>query len=92
MGRIVTFGITPSPPETGYGYIESFEFLSEKNISSNIKRFIEKPSLDNAKKYIKNKNFRWNSGIFLFKASTILNEIKKFQPTIIKIMQRSSQR
>ena len=84
MGRIVTFGITPSSAETGYGYIESFDFLSEKNISSDIKRFIEKPSLDNAKKYIKNKNFRWNSGIFLFKASTILNEIKKFQPTILK--------
>ena len=46
MGRIVTFGITPSSAETGYGYIESSDFLSEKNISSNIKRFIEKPSLD----------------------------------------------
>ena len=84
MGRVVTFGIPPSSAETGYGYIESCDFLSEEIISSNIKRFIEKPSLDNAKKYIKNRNFRWNSGIFLFKSSTILNEIKKFQPTILE--------
>ena len=89
MGRLVTFGIPPSSAETGYGYIESSDFLSEKNISSNIKRFIEKPSLDDAKKYIKNKNFRWNSGIFLFKASTILNEIKKFQPTIFEICEEA---
>ncbi|MBO8234224.1 mannose-1-phosphate guanylyltransferase/mannose-6-phosphate isomerase [Prochlorococcus marinus XMU1419] len=89
MGRIVTFGIPPNSAETGYGYIESLDFLSEKNISSNIKRFIEKPSLDDAKKYIKNKNFRWNSGIFLFKSSTILNEIKKYQPSILEVCQKA---
>ena len=89
MGRIVTFGIPPTSAETGYGYIESLDFLSEKNISSNIKRFIEKPPLDDAKKYIKNKNFRWNSGIFLFKSSTILNEIKKFQPSILEVCQKA---
>ena len=84
-GRIVTFGIRPSSPETGYGYIESLNFLSDKNKSSDIKRFIEKPSLGNANKYIKSNKFRWNSGIFLFKSSTILNELEKFEPNILDI-------
>ena len=84
-GRIVTFGIRPSSPETGYGYIESLDFLSDKNKSSDIKRFIEKPSLGNANEYIKSNKFRWNSGIFLFKSSTILNELEKFEPNILDI-------
>ena len=84
-GRIVTFGIRPSSPETGYGYIESLNFLSDKNKSSDIKRFIEKPSLGNANEYIKSNKFRWNSGIFLFKSSTILNELEKFEPNILDI-------
>lgn len=88
-GRIVTFGIRPSSPETGYGYIESLNFLSDKNKSSDIKRFIEKPSLGNAKKYIKSNKFRWNSGIFLFKSSTILNELEKFEPNILDICKKA---
>ncbi len=88
-GRIVTFGIPPNSPETGYGYIECLKPLSEKNNSSDIKRFIEKPSLEIAKKFIKNKSFLWNSGIFLFKSSTILGELKKFEPNIIEICRNS---
>ena len=84
-GKIVTFGITPTYPETGYGYIESFTSLSEENKSSDIKRFIEKPSLGNAEEFIKNNNFLWNSGIFLFKASTFLDELKKYEPQIFDI-------
>ena len=84
-GRIVTFGIQPSYPETGYGYIESVKSLSAQNKSSNIKSFIEKPSLDDAKEFFKSKNFLWNSGIFLFKASTILNELRKYEPKFLEI-------
>ena len=81
---LVTFGIVPSSPETGYGYIESEEPFNKNSLKgAKIKRFIEKPDLKTAKNLIKNKSFTWNSGIFLFKAKTILNEIKKFSPEIL---------
>ena len=88
-GRLVTFGITPENPETGYGYIESFDELSNKNKSSKIKQFIEKPELEIAKNLIKDNHFYWNSGIFLFKASVVLKELNKFEPEIIKICKES---
>ena len=55
LGKIVTFGIQPTRPETGFGYIESFEELSERNTSSKIKKFLEKPDLELAKILIKDK-------------------------------------
>ncbi len=88
-GRIVTFGVKPSKPETGYGYIESYDELTDYKISSNIKRFIEKPDKKNAEKFFKNKKFLWNSGIFLSKASTILNELKRYQPKIFDLCKKS---
>ena len=88
-GRLVTFGVKPKYPETGYGYIESTTILNGDNEGANIKRFIEKPSLINAKKYIKNKNFFWNSGIFLFKAKDILKELKILEPKIYENCQQS---
>ena len=84
QGRLVTFGIIPNKAETGYGYIESFEELSSNINSSRIKRFVEKPSKEIAEKLIKDKHYSWNSGIFLFKASTIIKELNKFEPEIIK--------
>ena len=88
-GRIVTFGIPPKFPETGYGYIESEEAILDKIEISNIKRFIEKPNKQLAKKFLKDKSFTWNSGIFLFKTSTILKELRKFEPEIIDICRKS---
>ena len=88
-GRLVTFGISPEHPETGYGYIESFDELSNNNNSSEIKRFIEKPKLEFAENLIKDKHFVWNSGIFLFRASVVLKELNKFEPEIIKICKES---
>ena len=88
-GRIVTFGIPPKFPETGYGYIESEEAILDKIEISNIKRFIEKPNKQLAKKFLKDKRFTWNSGIFLFKTSTILKELRKFEPEIIDICRKS---
>ena len=81
---MVTFGITPNRPETGYGYIEAFEELSEGNPSSKIKRFIEKPDFAVAENLIKDRHYFWNSGIFLFKASSFLKELEKYEPEIIK--------
>ncbi len=88
-GRLVTFGIQPNSPETGYGYIESEVKISTEVKFSNIKRFIEKPSKELAEKFLKDRSFTWNSGIFLFKASTILSELKNFEPEIVDICEKS---
>ena len=82
--RLVTFGITPNGPETGYGYIKSYQELSEDNLASRIEKFIEKPNLELANKFIKDKHYVWNSGIFLFKASVFLKELEKFEPNIVR--------
>ena len=79
---LVTYGIVPSRPETGYGYIERGEML--ENSVMKAKRFTEKPKIKTASDYLKSKNFLWNSGIFLWRAKIILEEIKKFRPEIVK--------
>ncbi|MFG4004734.1 mannose-1-phosphate guanylyltransferase [Flavobacterium aquidurense] len=73
-GFIVTFGIIPTKPETGYGYIES---KGDKVVS-----FREKPNQTTAKEFIAKGNFLWNSGMFCFKASVLLEELKQFQPDV----------
>ena len=88
-GRIVSFGVVPTFPETGYGYIESFEELTNLNKSSSIKRFIEKPKEENAKEFIKSNLFTWNSGIFLFKASTLISELNQLAPKVFDICKKS---
>ncbi|WP_245210907.1 mannose-1-phosphate guanylyltransferase/mannose-6-phosphate isomerase [Prochlorococcus marinus] len=88
-GRLVTFGILPTYPATGYGYIRASEEMSEDLNWSYIKGFIEKPSQDLAKELLKNSHYTWNSGIFLFKASTIVDELKKYHPKLINICKES---
>lgn len=73
--NLVTFGIQPTTPETGYGYIES-----EGNT---VRRFIEKPSLETAKEYLSSGQFLWNSGMFCFKAGVMLKEMKEHCPDIL---------
>lgn len=77
---IVTFGIKPSYPETGYGYINT----SNNKISDGYKvnRFVEKPDEKTAERYLAEGNYYWNSGIFMFKASVLLNEASKYAPEI----------
>lgn len=83
-GYIVTFGIKPNYPETGYGYINTLKPL---NIGFKVKEFVEKPNLETAEKYLKAGTYYWNSGIFMFKASTMIAEIEKNAPEIAKIAQ-----
>lgn len=71
---LVTFGISPSYPETGYGYIE--------HESENVLHFREKPDIQTATKYLESGNFLWNSGMFCFKAGVFLEELKKYSPEI----------
>ncbi len=86
MNYIVTFGIKPDYPETGYGYIEGAKRL--KNGAFAIKRFVEKPDEKTAQRYVDAGNFFWNSGMFAFKASIILKEFKTFEPSLLKNMQK----
>tara|TARA_B100001029_G_C15063301_1_gene460641 strand:+ start:6464 stop:7894 length:1431 start_codon:yes stop_codon:yes gene_type:complete len=79
---LITFGAVPNGPETGYGYIE---FEESKNLIKNVKKFVEKPTKEKAKKYISNGNYLWNTGIFLFYAETILEEFQKFDKDIFKL-------
>ena len=81
--KIVTFGIFPTYPETGFGYIKASTPMESNDIKGvKIEKFIEKPDLDKAKKLIKDRRFTWNSGMFMFKAKTIIEEIKTFSPEI----------
>lgn len=81
-GYIVTFGIKPDYPETGYGYINTAEKTGD---GFKVKEFVEKPDLETAKKYLHDGTYFWNSGIFMFKASTLLNETIKHAPDIAKV-------
>ena len=88
--KLVTFGVIPRSPEIGYGYIKSEKPFKLENIEGmNISKFIEKPDLETAKKLIKDKRFTWNSGIFLFKAKTIINEIKLLNPKIYEVCKKT---
>ncbi len=83
LGKLVTFGVPPDNPETGYGYIKSENPLTNSDNSvEDINRFVEKPNKKLAIKLIKDKRYSWNSGIFLFRAKSIISEIDKFAPQI----------
>ncbi|MFU0506689.1 AGE family epimerase/isomerase [Pseudaminobacter sp. NGMCC 1.201702] len=85
-GRLVVFGIKPTQPETGYGYIE---VSTEPASVLDVVRFVEKPDLETAKAYLEAGNFFWNCGIFLFRASTMREAFKQFQPQIWEAAERA---
>ena len=89
-GKIVAFGIKPTHPSTGYGYIKSHKPFIEDIIKPYpIEKFIEKPAKSIAEKLYIDKRFSWNSGIYMAKASTFINEIKRFCPEIIPVCEES---
>lgn len=87
-GELVTFGIVPSGPETGYGYIKRGNIL-EDSITDvfSVMSFVEKPDLDTAKSYVDSGEYYWNSGMFLFRATRYLEELSKFRPDIYSACQ-----
>ena len=87
---IVTLGMKPSRPETGYGYIEATDEFATDEIRK-AKEFKEKPDVDTAKEYLKAGNFFWNAGIFVWNVNTIVAELRKFAPQITNIMDELSQ-
>ena len=83
QGSIVTLGIKPTKPETGYGYIEVAK--NEDNMAVKVMSFKEKPDLETAEKYLKAGNYFWNSGMFMFSMKTMQAEFKTFVPEIVEI-------
>jgi mannose-1-phosphate guanylyltransferase len=77
---IVTIGIPPKGPETGYGYIEAGTLIDKENVIYAVKSFHEKPDINTARRFVNQGNFFWNSGIFIAKASTMLREIAEYLP------------
>lgn len=75
QGKLVTFGIQPDAPETGYGYIEAD--------GNDVKRFVEKPDLETARGYVASGRYLWNSGMFCFQAGTMLREMEQHCPAIL---------
>jgi mannose-1-phosphate guanylyltransferase len=82
---IVTIGIKPDRPETGYGYIQYDNSFSNNGICS-VNKFVEKPNLEKAKEYINNGNFLWNSGMFIWKTKNILKLTKKYLNNTYEIL------
>lgn len=82
-GSLITFGIVPSCPETGYGYIRSGRVLAEDVNAFRMDSFVEKPDLSTARQYLESGDYLWNSGMFMFKASVLIAELDKFAPKIM---------
>jgi mannose-1-phosphate guanylyltransferase / mannose-6-phosphate isomerase len=88
-GQLVTFGIVPTAPETGYGYIEAAQSLLGANAPVPIARFVEKPDRATAEQFLATGRFTWNSGMFLFKASAILAELERLAPEVVSACRSS---
>ena len=86
-GQILTIGIYPTTPETGYGYLELVS--QPKRKISKVKKFVEKPNLHQAKKMIKSDKFLWNAGIFLFSAKDMIQAFNKYEPELIDPVQKA---
>lgn len=82
QGKLVTFGIVPTAPETGYGYIKRGEKLGEGAAAYSVDRFVEKPALEVAQEYLASGDYYWNGGIFVVRASVWLAKIAEFRPDI----------
>ena len=81
-GYLVTFGVKPAYPETGYGYIKTDKVLKS---GYSVKKFVEKPTAKNVKKYLKDESVYWNCGMFMFRIDTFISEMKKYCPDIYSI-------
>jgi mannose-1-phosphate guanylyltransferase/mannose-6-phosphate isomerase len=87
QGKLVTFGIVPGAPETGYGYIQRGEAGSADGSGGvyRISRFVEKPSLERAQQFLQSGDYLWNSGMFMFRAGRYLQELERFAPQMARV-------
>ncbi|MCZ6412946.1 sugar phosphate nucleotidyltransferase, partial [Cronobacter sakazakii] len=92
-GKLVTFGIVPDQPETGYGYIRRGEVVNpEQNVDAvafSVAQFVEKPNLETARAYVNTGEYYWNSGMFLFRAGRYLEELNKYRPDILEACEKA---
>ncbi|AIG00179.1 mannose-1-phosphate guanylyltransferase/mannose-6-phosphate isomerase [Alteromonas australica] len=86
QGKLVTFGIVPDQPHTGYGYIKAGSGLEG---GFEVAEFVEKPELQTAKEYVESGSYYWNSGMFMFKASRYLDELEKYNPEMLDVCKRA---
>lgn len=91
QNMLVTFGINPSEPATGFGYIERGAALKTGKHSFSVARFVEKPDLETARQFLASGNFFWNSGMFVFEAATYLSELQRYRPDIYQAAQKAWQ-
>ena len=88
-GKLVTFGITPTHPETGYGYLELSNKTSVASEVETVSRFVEKPDLENAERMVKSGKYLWNAGIFLFRARDMVAAFETFVPVTLDLVTAS---
>ena len=88
-GALVTFGIVPRSPETGYGYIRRGEPAETDSTGFTVSGFVEKPDADTAQSYLESGDYLWNSGMFLFRASRYLEELGSHRPHILAACQKA---
>lgn len=88
QGKLVTFGIVPTRPETGYGYIKSVEDKGLLRVAA----FVEKPNLEKAEEYLRGGDYYWNSGMFVFSAQRLIEEIELHQPAMLQRCRDALQR
>ncbi len=90
LNKLITFGVVPDGPETGYGYIKANKAFDFSQIQGHdISGFTEKPNYKKACEFIKDKSYTWNSGMFLFKAKKVLEELNKFCPKVVESCKNS---
>ncbi len=82
-GWLVTFGVTPDRPETGYGYVKRADAVGEAPGCFQVDRFVEKPDAETAAAYLASGDYAWNSGMFLFSAGALLEELRRLEPDIV---------
>lgn len=90
QGKLVTFGVMPAGPETGYGYIKTKK-RSDDDKALQVVEFVEKPDFETAKNYLASKQYYWNSGMFMFRASRFLAELKLYAPDIFNVCEQTVQ-
>lgn len=87
-GKLVTFGIVPTRPETGYGYIRTQDAPEPAKVVP-VDRFVEKPDIEDARRYVADGHHLWNSGMFMFRASDYLAELERYAPEIVQAVRKS---
>jgi mannose-1-phosphate guanylyltransferase/mannose-6-phosphate isomerase len=87
-GNLVTFGIPPTRPETGYGYIKEGTPLDDQKRAFRVDRFIEKPPLDKAREFLAEGGYYWNSGIFMFRVDVVLDAFARYLPDLYRELNR----